>query len=236
MGYVTAANAIGTALHGVFVRCSRFLVVLLVMGCRNLSDPDEGAGRAREGHVAFRLAPAVGVATTSGSLALGDLLYTDCEGVEVIRPSGAQVDLGAGTLIALDPGDWCNLQIDLAQPVSVAGITQGGLPWSLELEVLVVGLGNGTPFRILRDRAYLVELGEPGWFRALDLEPEDTAVTSVTVDSGHPSHDELSGALALRSALLVDVDGDTRVDDGERATGVVARGADRTPPGGDATF
>ena len=215
------------------------LVALVATGCRNLTDPAEGqqaglvGGKGPDREVAVehqRLAPALGVFTDSAQTQLGEFLYTDCDGVEVRIAGGTQVDLRSGTLIQLQPGDWCGLQVDFQQPVSATGTTRGGISWELELDVVYAAVGSGVPFKIFDDRYYVFELAEPEWFRAYDLEPEDTGVDFVKIEVGHPSHGPLSGKIALRSALIDDADGNMAINAYERTNGIVARGPDRSQP------
>ncbi len=203
------------------------LLAVLATGCRNVVDPQDGKQDGKTGHANFRLAPAKGVQTTDATTLLDELIYTDCDGVETRSAGGSNVDLRSGTLISLEPGDWCGLQINLQGPVVAAGVTHGGVQWDMNLEVLFITVGNGVPFKILKDRYYVFEFAEPEWFRANDLQPQDTAVTLVTIDSSHPSYSDLSGRIALNSALFEDPNGDAGIDAGERGTYLVARGPNR---------
>lgn len=206
------------------------LVSVLALGigaCRNLTDPSEGTQQGRPQTAAFRLAPLTGMQAEAAQTMVDEFLYTDCDGIETRVGGGQLVDLRGGTLVSLEAGEWCGLQFQFQQPITANGLTYGGLPWELELEVLFTSVGNGVPFKILDDRYYVFELGEPDWFRASDLAPEDTAVASVRVDSSHPAHAELAGKVALRSGLLEDADGSTSISSSERPTSLVARGADR---------
>lgn len=203
------------------------LLAVLATGCRNLVDPYEGQQKGKLGHANFRLAPALGVQTIDATTLLGDFRYADCDEQPFDFAGGSNVDLRGGTLVQLQPGEWCGMQVSLQQPISASGVTHGGIAWNMTLDVDLVAVGDGKPFTIVEDRYYVFELGFPEWFRANDLQPQDTAVTSVTIDASHPSHADLVQAIALASALYQDPDGSTTISAGERATSLVAAGANR---------
>ena len=194
------------------------MIVLLLMACS--SDPREGIGVGNPGDAdkpkpsaTFALAPTEGA--TAASVDIDTLALRPCDGGAAETVAIGPVDLLAPQGFELPDGLWCELEAELAGPLSVDG---DDYTLSLTPERVLLSSADGVD----ASSGLLIELGAPGWYdpRFGDVSPDD------------PAHALLADIVATGSAAFLDGDADGVVDDDERDA--VAAGPshpdDPTPP------
>jgi len=204
-------------------------VILLLLAC-NVGDTRDGTVIGNPGDGLTVAARSASASFTEGATLVDTLIFEGCDGNVTEAPVEQNVDLVAGTSLALTAGDWCGLTLALGDAIELEAEI-GGQIAVLDLEVPEIVLeGSFT----VTEAAYVLELAQPDWLEDVDLDgdgdSDELEDFAVEVDEEHPSHDALAAIFADASALYADSNSDGVLSDAER-TGALAAGSGRDDDG-----
>ncbi len=201
-------------------------IALLLMGCQQEAEPDEGIAVGNPGltSVSMAITDAVSLTSATGTLNRVRFAGAECGGVDLTSYIDLPLDL------ALEPADfdfpggpWCGLILDFTGPLVLTGtwddgVALGDVDLSLNLGSVSLGAVEDA-LDVDQDSELAFELAAPGWLDDALLDLAD----GETLDAEDPlEHDALVAAFADDSQLFDDGDGDGVVTEPERTTGPVA--------------
>ncbi len=166
------------------------------------------------------IAPAEGIQFKSGSVGVGAIDLSGCDGsLRTVRVDRA-LDLLHLDRVALPAGIWCTVSVELTTEVFLSGNAQGGGTFDMTLGLdgltldAVETLGE-------KEEEYVLEFGAPGWTSADLLGLSGGGSRDIDVSSDE--YDALVSSVSDGSELFVDDDGDGAVDTEEREKGAAAK-------------
>ena len=166
------------------------------------------------------LAEGSGVSPTLATITIKDLYFAECAGEINAANINLELDLLYADEMTIPYGDWCLIEFTTDDPITLAGDTDAGGTWQLELSLGSVRLESETAVSI--DGSPLVmQLGQTGW---LDSNAIGSASSDVLIDESHALHDVLAEQLADGSQLYRD-DGDGVLSDEEESVGPIITGS-----------
>jgi hypothetical protein len=196
------------------------LAVVLLAGCSEYA-LRPGTSVGNPARLAASVAPSRDVTIEAAWLEVTSADVVGCGGER--SPFGllGEIDLLDSPTVDLPTGEWCGVALEFAR-LAVTGSTWGGtFVFELQAGDLVVSAEDG--FAAAADEAFVLEVGEPGW---IDVRRLGVVGGDVTIDDSAQLA-VLADAVARRSALWRDTDGDAVVDWEERRAGPTAAGEAR---------